>query len=838
MNRLVYLGTGAARKAGFRWVGAFLAAVLLTGCTVRPVPPTQPPCAQVSADLISWWQGEANASDVLGVNAATLGNGVSFDAGMVGQGFRFDGVDGFATASGTGIDDLGQLSIEAWVKPSSLPADGAATFVALGDEKAALRYDGYGPGGQVLDFSMKLDGELQHVLVDGVLTTGAFHHVAGTYDGSVMRLYLDGAQVGSQAVRGTSDPGDGVVFGSPAEPIDGLLDEIAIYDRALAPSGIQAIYQAGPAGKCPVDDDHDGVSNITDNCPSHANPDQADTDEDGRGDACEIEHVVVLDIDGLRPDVLSSYLASPDSEGGVLREITARKIEAPTTTTILPSVTFAAQASLFTGVYPSKHGVTGNEWLDRTVADQEDRSRSYTATSVAAYGDVVRVYGYGVKEGTQLARSDESYRDGLANRDLQAKTLYEYACEAGRRSVVSFNMFWKGLDRDASTPCGDYLAPQPQDLWEWLVGNSHQYESSGSVRRLLDYLDTHEAPDIVTLYLPGLDHQGHVQGISEQAKYLQWYDKGFEQPLGRLVEKLKEKGAYDNTVFIIVADHGQSDINGDDAHSIVLEERYDAEIEEVIQSEYDDIYDFYDEHEYDSFAGFNGGVLPIYLQNRGKAPGESAGWREGSGPKTPNFWTDVLPVVRAVNRHRCGSMVRGVAEPGELCEAGEDAVEEVLVKEDSGPYQVIRPVSDTPDGQGCEEEFDPWTGASTGFVLCPLSMLESLHPQYVDPVRRIAGLSHNRSGDILLLPAYSKGYHFTGSGGKAEHGSLYPGDSYIPFIIAGKPLDRSITVTGLSSIVDVVPTIADLLGFYEGIEDRFDGRSILEPGFIATLSAR
>jgi hypothetical protein len=35
--------------------------------------------------------------------------------------------------------------------------------------------------------------------------------------------------------------------------------------------------------------------------------------------------------------------------------------------------------------------------------------------------------------------------------------------------------------------------------------------------------------------------------------------------------------------------------------------------------------------------------------------------------------------------------------------------------------------------------------------------------------------------------------------------------------------------------VDVAPTIADLLGFYRGIEDRFDGQSILEPGFTTAL---
>lgn len=42
-----------------------------------------------------------------------------------------------------------------------------------------------------------------------------------------------------------------------------------------------------PPPKLPPDKDHDGVPDFRDNCPSVPNPDQADTDHNGVGDACD-----------------------------------------------------------------------------------------------------------------------------------------------------------------------------------------------------------------------------------------------------------------------------------------------------------------------------------------------------------------------------------------------------------------------------------------------------------------------------------------------------------------------------------------------------------------------
>jgi len=41
-----------------------------------------------------------------------------------------------------------------------------------------------------------------------------------------------------------------VIFGSGDEPMDGLLDEVEIFDRALDASAVRAIFEAGEAGKC------------------------------------------------------------------------------------------------------------------------------------------------------------------------------------------------------------------------------------------------------------------------------------------------------------------------------------------------------------------------------------------------------------------------------------------------------------------------------------------------------------------------------------------------------------------------------------------------------------
>ncbi|HUC40844.1 MAG TPA: LamG domain-containing protein, partial [Gemmatimonadales bacterium] len=194
----------------------------------------------------AWDADPAWASDQL---LATASARATFAPAEVREGFSFDGRGNVVFAPGAGIDNLQQLTIDAWVEHNSLPPGRVQRYVTLGNEKAVLRYDG-AAGFAQLHFYMRINGELQHIRVDNVLLEGVFHHVAGSYDGSVMRLYLDGVEVGNTAITGTVDPGDGVLYGSGDEPMDGLLDEVDIFNRALDPSEVRAIFEAGSAGKC------------------------------------------------------------------------------------------------------------------------------------------------------------------------------------------------------------------------------------------------------------------------------------------------------------------------------------------------------------------------------------------------------------------------------------------------------------------------------------------------------------------------------------------------------------------------------------------------------------
>ena len=108
---------------------------------------------------------------------------------------------------------------------------------------------------------------------DGATTVpvGAWTHVAMTYDSATQKLilYVNG-------VKDTEVPGITGPIISTTQPVfiggtpqscfpyyfPGIIDEPTIYNRALTATEISAIYSGGCAGKCKVDSDSDGLTDL------------------------------------------------------------------------------------------------------------------------------------------------------------------------------------------------------------------------------------------------------------------------------------------------------------------------------------------------------------------------------------------------------------------------------------------------------------------------------------------------------------------------------------------------------------------------------------------------
>ncbi len=155
-------------------------------------------------------------------------SGVTFAAGKEGRAIVFD------TSSYLNVPDpptLGvttAITIEAWIRPKSLPASNRAGIVDCNG-----RY-----GLFVLP-----DGTLRAMapaVLDTapIIKTGTWQHVAYTYDGSKQVLYLDGVAVKDNALTsGTFGTGDGaglaIGMNSPSgDHFEGAIDTVRIYKVA------------------------------------------------------------------------------------------------------------------------------------------------------------------------------------------------------------------------------------------------------------------------------------------------------------------------------------------------------------------------------------------------------------------------------------------------------------------------------------------------------------------------------------------------------------------------------------------------------------------------------
>jgi hypothetical protein len=303
-------------------------------CRPSSGPPVGSACTFSPANGASWWRAEGNANDSKGANHLLTNSGVTYGTGAVGQAWSFDSFFDHLTAPHhSSLTPASAITIDMWIYPRSagpLAPQHPASLIFKGyvqnlEQSYGLFLDAEGRlvfriGGFKVGAVAAIDS-----LGSSVLKSHAWTHVAATYDGTTMRLFINGVPDSSKTtditqLRSTTH---GLAFGyltSAVGAANALVDETEIFSRALTSAEIASIYNAGTAGKCtfaPVDSDGDGVTDNVDNCPAAPNPDQLNTDGDAFGNVCDPDDDNDGDLDGVDncPLIANSDQADGDGDG-------------------------------------------------------------------------------------------------------------------------------------------------------------------------------------------------------------------------------------------------------------------------------------------------------------------------------------------------------------------------------------------------------------------------------------------------------------------------------------------------------------------------------------------
>jgi hypothetical protein len=133
------------------------------------------------------------------------------------------------------------MTLEAWVRPSAL---GSVWRTVVFKERAGgMSYSLYANEASTRPVGQVFIGGEQNAVGSAPLPLDQWSHLAVTYDGSSLRLYVDGSLVSTAAVSGSIEPSSGPlrIGGNSVwdEWFAGLIDEVRVYNRALSQSEIQ-----------------------------------------------------------------------------------------------------------------------------------------------------------------------------------------------------------------------------------------------------------------------------------------------------------------------------------------------------------------------------------------------------------------------------------------------------------------------------------------------------------------------------------------------------------------------------------------------------------------------
>lgn len=244
-----------------------LAWILLNGALLMLPVPSLAECLAPPAGMVGWWPGDGHGRDIVGTNQASLmGNTSSNAPGVVGQCFKFDGTNGYVQIPDSPDLRPTNLTVECWVKFDGLDSAGnssvGAQYIVFKQNTRSTVFEGYNLSkhryaDDIFVFEVSsASGIPVQINSTTTIQTGVWYHVAGVRGPDYLQLFVNGQLEVQAPVNFPQDYGNyPLYFGTSGQAywdhkLLGELDEVSLYNRALSPSEIAALYASGSQGKC------------------------------------------------------------------------------------------------------------------------------------------------------------------------------------------------------------------------------------------------------------------------------------------------------------------------------------------------------------------------------------------------------------------------------------------------------------------------------------------------------------------------------------------------------------------------------------------------------------
>ncbi len=175
-----------------------------------------------SLNPVSWWKAEGNGLDSADGNDGMLESGLSFASGEVGQAFSFNGTNQYLlVADAPNLRFKNSMTAEAWIEPDTIkpvfnPIIGKWDGVPQNQIAYSFALNPSGVPYIIIDSTGQEVGGLSGVAQSPVpVPLNQWTHLAGTYDGTNLDLYVNGIlEASSVFTNGIFPSSDNLAIGA------------------------------------------------------------------------------------------------------------------------------------------------------------------------------------------------------------------------------------------------------------------------------------------------------------------------------------------------------------------------------------------------------------------------------------------------------------------------------------------------------------------------------------------------------------------------------------------------------------------------------------------------